>query len=221
MTHPFATVLFDLDGTLVDSATLVAESACLTFAEFKLPVPAHDDVIAYMGIPIEVYFEKLGGPDFTALDREAVFARYRTHFKDMLAQGRLKPFEGIPDLLAGLKARGITTGIATSKTTQPAIYSCECAGIAAWLDVYVGSDMVTAYKPAPDTVLKCLELLGRPAGRDVCVVGDAEGDIGMGRDAGATTCGVTWGAHDAARLARQSPGRVVDTVTGLASFLGL
>jgi len=221
MTQKFTAVLFDLDGTLVDSAALVADSVQNTFSDYGLPAPAYEAIIGYMGIPIEVYFKALGGAAYAELDEPTVFNTYRAHFKTMLDAGRLKPFDGVIDLLSGLKARGILTGIVTSKATQPAIYSCEKAGIADYLDTYVGSDLVAGYKPAPDTVFKCLEQLGLPAGLDICVVGDAEGDIGMGRDAGCVTCGVTWGAHDGERLLRQKPDHIATTMAQLSAFIGL
>ncbi len=218
----FKAALFDLDGTLVDSGRLVAQSAIDSFMHFGLPVPTHADVIAYMGIPIEVYFPKLAGADvFAQHDAKAVFADYRTRFKVMVESGRLEAFSGIPEILADLKAQGIAVGIVTSKLTEPAVHSCEFAGIAQYIDAYVGSDMVTGYKPAPDTVLKCLSLLGLEAGPDIAVIGDAEGDMGMGSSAGGTICGVTWGAHDAARLGLHNPACIADTRAQLRAFLAV
>ncbi|MBU6234580.1 MAG: HAD family hydrolase [Alphaproteobacteria bacterium] len=217
----FEAVIFDLDGTLVDSGSLVAQSAIETFQHFKFPTPTKAEIIAYMGIPIEVYFPKLAGPAFEAHDAKAVFADYRMRFKRLVESGHLKAFDGIADILAALKTRGIKTGVATSKETAPAVHSCEYAGLLPYLDAIVGSDLVKAYKPAPDTVLVCLEKIGLPSGPQVCVVGDAEADMGMGSGAGATTCGVTWGAHDAQRLANQKPSHIVETRDDLARFLGI
>ncbi|MCB1539183.1 MAG: HAD family hydrolase [Rhodospirillales bacterium] len=217
----FSAVIFDLDGTLVDSGRLVAQSAIDAFRHFALPVPTAAAVIAYMGIPIEVYFAKLAGPAFETIDPGALYADYRARFKVMVEAGELQAYEGIPEILAGLKEAGVLIGIATSKETRPAIHSCEHAGLAPYIDAYVGSDMVQAYKPAPDTALKCLEAFGLSAGPNICVVGDAEGDIAMGREAAATTCGVTWGAHDATRLSRQSPAFIAHTRGQLRDFLGL
>ncbi len=215
----FKAILFDLDGTLIDSAPLVALSVQKTFEDFDLPAPAKEEVIAYMGVPIEIYFAKLGEEKFQKLDPEDVFARYRSIFKDLVEGGALYPFPGVPELLSEIKNAGIKTGIVTSKATEPAKHSCEHTGIAGLIDAFVGSDIIENYKPAPDTVFKCLDLLGLEAGPDILVVGDAEGDIGMGKSAGCTTCAVTWGAHDKARLLKQGPDFVVEDVAGLKKIV--
>ncbi len=217
----YTAVLFDLDGTLIDSASLVAASVQRTFRDFGLPEPEKEAVISYMGIPIEIYFEKLAGPQFSKINREDTYKVYFGYFREMLESGLLKPFEGVPAMLKALREAGIYTGIATSKRTEPAVFSCEKAGIISWIDVVIGSDMVTNYKPAPDTVYKCLDALGIEGGPQILVVGDAEADIAMGNNAGATTCGVTWGAHNAQRLKNQSPCFIADKLEDLLKITGL
>ncbi len=217
----YTAAIFDLDGTLIDSAALVAESVRRTFSDFDLPVPEKETVISYMGVPIELYFEKIGGPKFQELNPQDTFKRYHVHFRGMLDAGMLRPFPGVIKMLEALQESGIYTGVATSKHTEPAIYSCEKAGIKHCLDVIIGSDMVGAFKPAPDTVYKCLEILGTDRGPQVLVAGDAEGDIGMGNNAGATTCAVTWGAHDAQRLSTQNPDFIVSSMEKMLEVMGL
>lgn len=217
----FEAVLFDLDGTLIDSGSLVARSAIATFKHFGFPEPTPEDVIAYMGIPLEVYFPKLAGPTYRDHNPADILNDYRVRFKALVESGALTTFDGIPAILKTLKARGVKTAVATSKTTEPAIHSCQYAGILPYLDVIVGSDLVAAYKPAPDTALLCLEKLQMNAGTHVCVVGDAEADMAMGRDAGTITCGVTWGAHDETRLLNQKPDHIAHNIDALERFLGI
>ena len=217
---PFSIVLFDLDGTLVDSAPMIVRGVQETFEAAGLDVPNARTVLDYMGIPIETYFPEIAHGKFEEAGGPALFASYRARIKDALQNGGLDAFEGVADMLAALKAAGIRTGIATSKATQPAILSCEKAGIAGYIDVYAGSDLVRAHKPAPDTAFKCLELLGNaPSGGHVCVVGDATGDIAMGKGAGAATCAVTWWAHGNARLEGEGPTHIADDVATLAAYL--
>jgi HAD superfamily hydrolase (TIGR01549 family) len=219
MPKKYDAVIFDLDGTLIDSGVLIAESVRRTFADYGLPVPEKKTVISYMGVPVEIYFEKLGGPEFLKLNSHDTYMLYHKYFRQMLDEGLLKSFPGIPGMLRDLQSAGIYTGVATSKHSKPAEYSCEKAGISDCLDVIIGSDMVQAYKPAPDTVYKCLELLGIGCGKNVMVVGDAEGDIAMGNNAGAVTCCVTYGAHDEARLRKQNPDYIADNAIDLRKLL--
>jgi pyrophosphatase PpaX len=194
VTRPIA-LLFDLDGTLVDTVGLILSSARHAFAEYPPDGrPTDADWIAGIGKPLRVQLRELAArPE----DVEGLLSRYRQYFWDHHDQ-MTKPFPGAVELVARLKAQGHPVGIVTAKLVEPAHRTLALTGLAPHVDAVVGADTVPEHKPDPAPVLRLLSDLGRdPA--EAILVGDSPHDVAAGNAAGVATAAALWGAspHEA------------------------
>lgn len=194
-------VIFDLDGTLIDSGSCAVRAARFAFADFGCREISADEILANMGIPIEVLFPKL--IDRTDFDYEALYTRFREIYAE-LSERMISPFPSILELIDNLISAEINLAIVTSKKTTTAVSNCRTAGIK--IDLIIGSDQVRYPKPHPEGVLRAAKSLSLSDSlHSAIVVGDAAVDIQMGKEAGALTCAALWGAHSTESLLLARP----------------
>ena len=206
-------ILFDFDGTLADSAQCSILATQAAFTAQHLPAPDAAAIVHSMGIPIETAFRSLGAAALSDAAYAALLADFRRYYSDYTAD-HVRLFPGISALLA--KAQHKPLAIVSSKRNARLRDNSTRLGIDGYIDVCIGSDQVTHYKPHPDSVHVALAALGyHGAPEAVITVGDATGDIRMGQAAGIRTCAVTWGAHDATTLAAARPDTLVHDVAAL------
>lgn len=203
-------IVFDLDGTLVDSFDDISAAFRRSFHVIDTEPPALDAVRALIGKPLRDMYEPFA-PD-EAID--ALIAEYRRDYAERCAD-RTRPFPGIVELLTGLRARGHGLAVATTKTTWMARTVTGRLGLDAHLDHVQGTDGFP-HKPAPDVITHALAGVGRPG---AWMVGDAVSDVAAGRAAGLRTCAVTWGVHAEADLRAAGPDAVATSVAALAALL--
>lgn len=211
-------LIFDLDGTLVDSAPGIcasARDACET-----LGVAAPDDAVIrqMIGLPLLEIARLLIGPnaDLAVLENWAV--EYRAAF-DRIALPATRAFPGVPETLTRWRDAGRTLIIATSKRTDIAVAVLERARLLDLMDGVVGGDQVERGKPYPDTAIQALALAAATP-ENAAVIGDTAHDIAMSVAAGITAYAVSYGAHDRAMLERAGPRAIVDRFVDLAEYLG-
>jgi phosphoglycolate phosphatase len=190
-------VVFDLDGTLVDSLPDIVWSFRAAFDAAGLPVPDEPAVRALIGAPLEEMAAAFVAGR-TEIDGvcDAYRRIYPQHFTD-----RTAPFPGVPELLDDLRSAGFRTAVATTKRSWMARRLVDAVGLAERLDHVQGTDGIP-HKPAPDVVLAALAALDAEG---TWMVGDTVGDLRAGRAAGLRTYAVSWGTHDAERLAEAEP----------------
>ena len=191
----FQTVLFDLDGTLIDSVDLIVDSYHHVYRVHGLPMRSRDEILAGLGTPLRIVF---GNITEDAAQIDAWIATYRAynlaHHDD-----QVHAYPGTVDLVRRLKSAGFRLGLVTSKNRLGAARGLALVGLADTMEVIVGADDVTNPKPHPEPVERALNQLGMPA--ESCLfVGDSHHDIHCGRGAGVWTAGVTWGPFDRAHL---------------------
>ena len=198
-TRPIA-LLFDLDGTLVDTVPLILASARHAFAEHPGRRPTDADWIAGIGKPLRVQIEEIaGGPGPV----EGLVARYREYFwahHDEMT----KPFPGAAELLAALRAAGHPVGVVTAKWVEPAWKSLRHSGLAGFVQAVVGADSLPEHKPDPAPVRMLLGRLGRGP-EEALLVGDSPHDVAAGNAAGVSTAAALWGASAKEVLAAARP----------------
>lgn len=212
---PFA-VLFDLDGTLVDSIGLLVTSMEFAF-DGRTRRPPVDEWVAMIGTPLDAMLSNWAdGPE----DVQALRARYR-EFQFANHDAMTRAYPGSVDAVRALHAAGHPLAVVTSKLEVGARRSLKYVGIEECFAAVVGIDHTARHKPEPDPVLHALSLLGVSAARAV-FIGDSTHDMHAGRAAGVTTAAALWGPYDRAQLETASPNHWLDEmeqVVGLVERL--
>ncbi len=216
---PHGAVLFDLDGTLVNTPDGIADTLHAVLAEHGRSV-RDDEVRATIGRPLRASLAALMRLDADDDEVSRAVARYRTRFDEGVAPFAARlVYPGIPELLGRLRTRGVPLAVVTSKSTGGAVEMLDTAGLLGSFDRVVGSDRTPLAKPHPDPALLAARQLGvSPAG--CLVIGDAVVDIEMATAAGMRACGVTHGVATAEHLRAAGARSVAASVSDLARLLG-
>jgi len=205
-------VLFDLDGTLVDSYDAIAESLNLARSTFGLPPFSRQEVLRMVGHGLEDLMQKALGPDRV----EAGVRIFREHYQNIsLPRTRLLP--GVASTLAALRDRGYRLGVITNKPAHFSRRILDHLGVGNLLPVLYGPDRARA-KPDPEMVFRSLADLGCAPGESI-LVGDMLVDRDTARNAGIPFCAVATGSETRSVLAAAAPYRLLDRFEDLLALL--
>lgn len=206
------TLLFDLDGTLIDTNELIISSFLHTL-EFYYPGKyMREDVIPFMGPSL---METFGSID--AQRAEEMIAKYRAY--NLANHDRIVTiFEGVYDTIKLLKEKGYKIAIVTTKLSDVVDMGLRLTKLDEFFDVIVALDHVTKAKPDPEPVLMALEKLGSSP-EEAIMVGDNSHDILAGKNAGTKTAGVAWTLKGREFLASLQPDYLLDNMRDLLSIL--
>ena len=203
-------ILFDLDGTLIDSIELILGAARHAFVGFDGRAPSDEEWRAGIGRPLQAVLREFAPDDAEAA---RLFGRYRAY--QLEHHDRLvRPYGGIVDVVRALADVGHPMALVTSKSDWMAEKAMVLVGLDRLIPTIVGCDTCVNHKPHPEPVERALALLGVPAA-DALFVGDSPHDVESGRAAGVATVGVTWGAFNREELDRAGAGVVIDRVEEL------
>jgi phosphoglycolate phosphatase len=191
------TVLLDVDGTLVDSATTIVEHLAAAIAEVGFPVPDAARLRRLVGPPFETALPELGlTPEQTA----GAIVAYRTSY-DAVAATITPVYPGIPGLLEQLREDGMRLATATSKPEELARKIVFGTGLASYFDLVGGADHVSGRVGKAAVVASVLERLRLDPARDpVVLVGDRHHDVEGAAAHGVPTIGVAWGYAEPGEL---------------------
>ena len=196
-------ILFDNDGTLVDTHDIILASMRYSTREVFGRVIPDEDLMRKVGQPLAVQMQ-----DFTSdVDEQAEILRvYREH-NHAIHDEAVKAFPGTAEFLADMVGRGVKMGVVTSKMHALAWRGLEICGLASYLGCCIGADDCERFKPEPEPVLRGIEALGVPtsAASECLYVGDSPFDLQAGRAAGCKTVAVTWGMFPKDDLAAEHP----------------
>ncbi|MCM3618823.1 pyrophosphatase PpaX [Sutcliffiella horikoshii] len=179
------TLLFDLDGTLIDTNDLIIESFLHTLNHYYPEQYGREDVLTFLGPPLYDTFVKM---DESRVDEMV------THYRgfNMTNHDRLvKEFDGVYETVKILHEKGLKLGIVTTKMRQTVVMGLKLTGLDQFFDVVVCLDDVTNAKPDPEPVQLALRQLGASP-EEAIMVGDNYHDILAGKNAGTKTAAVSW-----------------------------
>jgi pyrophosphatase PpaX len=210
--RPFA-VLFDLDGTLIDSIGLLLECVHHTF-EGRTPAPTDDEWITGIGTPLR---KQLAAYTTDDDEIEELANRYRIYQREH--HDRMTcAFPGVTETLDLLERRGHPMGIVTSKSNEMMDRGLEWVGIMRHMKTRIGMDNAKKHKPDPFPVLMALEELGYSPDEAV-FVGDSPHDIASGNAAGVISIAALWGPFTREQLTPLKPARMIESITDLPLVL--
>lgn len=211
----YTAILFDLDGTLLDSIPLIVESFEHAFVAVGRTPPSRDQILKGVGTPLGAYFARwVDEPDVLG----ALVAQYRAY---NLAHHdrRVSAFPGVVDMVAGVRHAGCRTALVTSKNHATARRGLDVMGLAAAFDLVIGCDDVVRPKPDREPVDRALAQLGQVRPGEALFVGDSLHDLESGHAAGVATAAALWGPFDREHLAAGSPTYWLDTPADLLALL--
>lgn len=187
----YKAVIFDLDGTLLDTLTDLYLSVNYALEKHNMPCRTIDEVKAFVGNGVKKLIERAVEEGTDAKKTEQVLESFKEHYA-IHSKDNTAPYPGIGKLLCDLESAGIKTGVVSNKLDSATKALCrEYFGIT----TAIGDSSNRRKKPAPDSVLEVLALLGVEVG-DAVYVGDSEVDIETARNCNMDCITVTWGFRE-------------------------
>lgn len=214
MNSKINTILFDLDGTLINTNELIIASFLHTLNQFYPNKYVREDVIPFMGPSL---FETFG-----AMDPEKMDDMIRTYREFNLANhDRLvEEFEGVYETIEALKNQGFKLAIVSTKMHDVILKGLHLTNLHSFFDVIIGLDQVEKAKPDPEPIYKALALL-QSKEEEAIMVGDNFHDILGGKNAGTKTAAVAWSIKGKEYLRQFNPDFMLDNMSDLLPILGV
>lgn len=216
MPHRFDLIVFDWDGTLMDSAAAIVVAIQLACRDLEVSEP--DDATArhVIGLGLEDALAK-AVPDLPSARYGELAERYRYHY--LSADHELALFDGTAEMVSGLHAEGRTLGIATGKSRRGLDRALAQSGLERWFHATRCADECRS-KPNPDMLLELMHLFGVARERTL-MVGDTTHDLQMARNAGVPSVAVGFGAHPVELLMAERPAALAGSTAELSEWLRL
>jgi pyrophosphatase PpaX len=213
MSRPLA-LLFDLDGTLLDSISLLLACMKHAFSDFPARKPTDAEWIAGIGTPLG---QQLDDYARSAEERDALTLRYRT-FQRTHHDEYTSCFDGTLETIRSLREKGHPMGIVTSKSNELMQRGLDFVGLTPFMDVLVGLDSTHIHKPHPYPVHFALEKLGYEP-QEAAFIGDSPHDMEAGRAAGVITIAALWGPFTREMLQPTAPDYFIERITELPNLI--
>lgn len=210
-------VIFDWDGTIIDSIEHIAQSLCSAATDRGFPQLARDAYRNVIGLGMAEALQALY-PGLSAAEIAGIREGYSHYFFSRPATPE-HIFAGMSEILSDLSAAGIGMAVATGKSRRGLDAALISSGLHPHFSVTRCADE-TRSKPEPLMLEQILQFYGIRAG-DALMIGDTTYDLEMAQRIGMPSIGVSWGAHNEASLAAFSPRLVAHTITDLRSELPL
>ena len=219
MKTTYSAILFDLDGTLLDTLDDLYAAVNFVLQKHGLPLRSRDEVRAFIGNGIVKLMERsVGAGARSRVDMTAVVEDFKAYYGTH-CQEKTKPYDGVLALLSQLKADVRRVGVVSNKAHFAVEKLCS-AYFGDLVDVAIGENEASGVrkKPAPDTLLEALRRLGAEK-ENAVYVGDSEVDIQTAENAGVECISVSWGMKDSAFLTENGAETIVECVGDLGELL--
>ncbi|MEO2077793.1 MAG: pyrophosphatase PpaX [Bacillus sp. (in: firmicutes)] len=213
MTNKITTVLFDLDGTLIDTNELIITTYLHTLEKYFPSKYQREDVLPFLGPTLHEVFGNMD-PDRV----EEMVSEYRA-FNIANHDELVKEFVGVLETVKTLKERGYKLGIVTTKRHDVSLKGLRLMKLEDYFEVIVAYDHVEKVKPDPEPIFKALEQLGSTP-EEAIMVGDNFHDILAGKNAGTATAGVAWSIKGREYVAKYEPDYMLENMKDLLTILG-
>lgn len=209
------TILFDLDGTIINTNELIIRSF-IHVMEKNFPGQPYtrEQIIPHMGTTLEHQLQTFSGRQEVA-DLVADYREYNyAHHDELIAE-----FPRVREVISTLHARGIRLGIVTTKIRPTTLLALEMFKLGQYMDVIVTVQDVEHPKPHPEPVLTAMKQLGADPACTL-MVGDSPADIKSAKAAGVTAAGVAWSLKGEEELRKYHPDVILQDITDLYDLLG-
>lgn len=207
-------VLFDLDGTLVNTNRLIMESFKYTLNKHGIKYPGDDEIVKYFGEPLVKTLER-----FDSNNVEAFLKTYR-EFNETRHDIMVEKIDGAEETIEILKKMGIKVGVVSSKRRGMVDRGLMLTNLDGLMDVIITPEDTKLHKPHGEPVLKACEILNIKPDNSI-MVGDSHFDILCGKNAGAKTCLVKYTALLVDDILKHSPDFCIDKLTDLINIVKL
>lgn len=209
------TVLFDLDGTIINTNELIISSFLHVLGNNMENPLTREEIIPHMGLTLEQQLR-----NFTGLEEVSHLVKEYRDYNAIYHDEMVKGFPHVKEVIADLHAKGFKLGVVTTKMKPSTEKVLTLFGFLEYLDVIVTVDDVKEPKPHPEPVLMAMEKLGADPERTI-MVGDSPADIQAANAAGTTSVAVAWSLKGAEVLRKYDPDYVIDDMTELYGIIGL
>ena len=208
------TVLFDLDGTLLNTKPLIDKSFIHTFEHFRPDYKLSDEELdSFFGPTLYQTFSRYSNDEE---EIQAMIQFYRD-FNVPNHDSMVSPFPQAKETVKDLHKKGIKVGVVSSKKTDLVMHGLEIFGMLEYMDIVIGADEVKNHKPAPDGILLAKEKLNS---KNVLYVGDTKNDIIAGKNASVKTCGVLY-IKDPSIMLEVDPDYVINKLSEIEVICGV
>lgn len=212
MTRKINTVLFDLDGTLINTIDLILASFTETLNHYYPNKYSREDMLKFIGPPLV--------DSFQSIDAERVdeMVDYYRVFNMKNHDSLVKEYEGVLETVEALQTAGFKIGIVTTKLRAAVLKGLKIGKLDPFFDVIVTLDDVKNAKPDPEPINKAIEQL-HSTPEEAIMVGDSSHDILAGKNAGTLTAGVAWTVQGREHLEAYNPDYMLDNMRDLLHIL--
>jgi phosphoglycolate phosphatase len=210
----FDLIVFDWDGTLMDSTVHIARSIQAACRDLGLPVPADEAASYVIGLGLREALQ-IAAPSLEPAEYPRLVERYRFHF--LIKDPEIELFDGVREMLVELRDAGYLLGVATGKSRVGLNRALDQVRLTSLFDCTRCADE-TFSKPHPAMLHELTRELGQDLTRTV-MIGDTTHDLQMAQNAGAAGIGVAYGAHPSDSLLAMTPRFIAPDVSSLAGWL--
>ncbi len=219
MTHRFRLIVFDFDGTLVDSLQFIVTAFSRAFEDQGYPAPEPEAIRRIVGLRLETAAARLLPDPQDMETAERIVGSYRVAFQDLRARNLVDEplYPGVRETLALLNRSEVCLGIATGKSRHGLVSSLERHHLRGLFVTLQTADDGPG-KPHPEILQRAMSEVGA-APEETVVIGDTSYDMEMAANAGVRALGVAWGYHGAEELRASGAAHIVEAFPDLPSSL--